>query len=165
MALFAVPWTGTITNAGGNTDLWEIVPGDDQPVEIVGMRLGQTSELGDTAEEALRLTIRRFRATVTSGSGGSTATPEDVRRANQAPVAMTSPVEVNNTTVATTSGDNEVLDEIAWNIRNSPYEIWFPIPELRPRAVQTEALIIRCESTAADDITFNGTLWVVEGAI
>lgn len=165
MSLFAVPFTGTLTNAGGNTDLWEIVPGDDQPVEIVGMRLGQTSELGDTAEEALRITIRRFRATVTSGSGGATATPEDVRRANQAPIAMTSPVEVNNTTVATTSGDNEVLDEIAWNIRNSPFEVWFPIPELRPRAVQTEALIVRCESTPADDLTFAGTLWVVEGSI
>lgn len=165
MALFAIPWTGTITNAGGNTDLWEVLPGDDYPVELVGLRLGQTSELGDTAEESLRITIRRFRATVTSGSGGATATPENPRVSNQAPVAMTSPVEVNNTTVATTTGDNEVIEELAWNIRNSPFEVWWPIDYLRPRAIQTEALIVRSENTATDDITFAGCLWVVEGSL
>jgi len=165
MAVFAIPVTGTLTAAGGNTDLWEILPGANYPVEIVGLRLGQTTELGDTAEEALRITIRRFRATVTSGSGGTTAVPEDLRKSNQAPVAMTTPVEVNNTTVATTTGDNEVLDEIAWNVRNSPFEVWYPIPELRPRARNTEALLIRCESTPIDDLTFVGTLWVMEDVV
>lgn len=158
--LYAIPWTGTITNAGGNTDLWEILPADDQNCKIVGLRLGQTSELGDAAEESVRITIRRFRATVTSGSGGSAGAPEDVSRANQAPAFA---VEINNTTVATTSGDNEVIDEIAWNIRNSPYEWYPPDDRFAPTAIQGEALIVRCESTVTDDITFCGTLWVEEG--
>ncbi|MFC5834663.1 hypothetical protein [Nonomuraea insulae] len=158
--IYTVPWTGTVTNAGGNTDLWEISPADDLPCKIRGIRLGQTSELGDTAEESLRITIRRFRATVTSGSGGSSGAPEEVGRSNQTPSFA---VEVNNTTVATTSGDNEVIEEIAWNIRNSPFEIWYPDPRFSPAAIQGEALLIRCESTVADDLTFAGTLWIEEG--
>ncbi len=158
--IYTVPWTGTVTNAGGNTDLWEILPGDDLPCKIRGFRLGQTSELGDTAEESLRITVRRMRATVTSGSGGSAGAPEQVDLSNQAPGFAS---ETNNTTVATTSGDSEIIEEMAWNIRSSPFEVWYPDPDFAPKAVQGEALLIRCESTVADDITFGGTLWIEEG--
>lgn len=158
--IFTIPWTATVTNAGGNADLWEVLPGDDLPVKIRGIRLGQTSEVGDTAEEGVRITIRRFRATVTSGSGGSAGAPEAVSRSNQAPTFTS---ETNNATVATTSGDNEVIEEIAWNIRNSPFEIWYPDPDFGPKAVQGEGLFVRLETTVADDITFAGCLWVEEG--
>jgi hypothetical protein len=158
--IYTVPWTGTVTNAGGNTDLWEILPGDDLPCKIRGFRLGQTSELGDTAEESLRVTVRRMRATVTSGSGGSAGAPEQVDLSNQAPGFSS---ETNNTTVATTSGDSEIIEEMAWNIRNSPFEVWYPDPDFAPKAVQGEGLFIRCESTVADDITFCGTIWIEEG--
>lgn len=155
---FTIPFTGTITNAGADTDLWEVLPADDYAVKIRGIRLGQISEVADAAEEGLRITVRRFRATVTSGSGGSAGAPEDPERSNQAPNFA---VEVNNTTVATTSGDNEVLDEIAWINRSSPYEVWYP-EGFEPRARQGEALIVRHETTAADDYTFCGTLFVEE---
>lgn len=158
--LFTIPWTGTVTNAGGDTDLWEILPADDLPVKIRGIRLGQTSELGDTAEESLRITVRRMRATVTSGSGGAAGVPEAISRSNQAP-SFTS--ETNNTTVATTSGDSEIIEQLAWNIRNSPFEIWYPDPDFGPKAIQGEGLFVRLESTVADDLTFVGTIWVEEG--
>lgn len=158
--VYSIPWTGTITNAGGNTDLWEILPADDQPCKIIGLRLGQTSEVADAAEEGVRVTIRRLRATVTGGSGGSAGAPEEVSRANQAPAFAS---ETNNTTVATTSGDSEVIDEIAWNIRSSPLEWYPPDDRFAPAAIQGEALIVRLETTVADDITFCGTLWVEEG--
>jgi hypothetical protein len=158
--VYVIPWTGTVTNAGGNTDLWEILPADDQPVSILMLRLGQTSEVKDAEEEGLRVAVRRFRATVTSGSGGSAGAPEEVTRANQAPAFA---VEINNTTVATTSGDNEVLDEIAWINRQSPLDIVYPEAAMRPKAIQGEGLIIRLESTVADDMTFAGNIWVEEG--
>lgn len=158
--VFSIPWTGTITNAGGNSDLWEILPADDLPCRILGFRLGQISELGDAAEEGLQLRIIRMRATVTSGSGGSAGAPEDVSKSNQAPSFA---VEVNNTSVATTSGDTETVDYIGWNLRNSPYEVWYPEEELQPKAVQGEALLLRLDSTVTDDITFVGNMWVKEG--
>lgn len=159
-AIFSIPWTGTVTNAGGNADLWEILPGDDLPVTIRGIRLGQISEVGDTNEEGLRITIRRMTATVTGGSGGSSPTAEAVNRAAQTPGFT---AEVNNTTVATTSGDSEIIEEIGWNIRNTPFEIWYPDDRFAPKAIQGQGLFVRMETTPADDFTFAGTLWVEEG--
>lgn len=158
--IYTVPWTGDVTNAGGNVDLWELLPADDQIIAIRGFRLGQTSEVGDAAEEGLRVTVRRMRATVTSGSGGSAGAPEDVSRANQAPGFAS---ETNNTTVATTSGDSEIIEELAWNNRVSPLEVWYPDINFAPKAIQGEALLVRIETTPADDFTFCGTIWVEEG--
>lgn len=158
--LYTIPWTGTVTNAGGDSDLWEILPADDLPCTIRGFRLGQISEVGDTAEEGLRISVRRMRATVTSGSGGSAGAPEATNRSNQAP-SFTS--ETNNTTVATTSGDSEIIENLGWNIRNSPFEVWYPDDRFAPKAIQGEGLFIRMETTPADDFTFAGTLWVEEG--
>lgn len=157
--MWTIPWTGTVTNSGGNTDLWEILPAAEKPVLLRMIRLGQTSEVQDTAEEGLRVTVKRLRSAVTGGSGGSAGAPEDIGLANQTPGFAS---EVNNTTVATTSGDTEVLDEIAWLNRISPLEIWYPDERFAPRAQNAEALIIRLETTVADDMTFAGTIIVEE---
>lgn len=158
--IFTVPFTATVTNAGGNSDLWEITPADDLPCKIRGIRLGQTSEVGDTAEEGLRISIIRMTATVTSGSGGSAGAPENVAKSGQTPSFSS---ETNNTTVATTSGDTEIVEELSWNVRNSPFEIWYPDPAFSPKAIQGQALLVRMQTTPADDFTFAGTLWVEEG--
>lgn len=157
--IWAVPFTATVTNAGGNADLWEFSPASDKPVRLWGFSLGQTSEVADAAEEGLRVTVKRLRATVTSGSGGSAGAPENVGLANQAPGFSS---ETNNSTVATTTGDTEVLDEIGWINRMSPYEKWYPSEKFCPQAINGEALVIRLEDTVADDITFVGTAWVEE---
>lgn len=158
--IYTVPWTGTVTNAGGNTDLWEILPADDLPCKIRGFRLGQTSEVGDSAEENLRLSVIRMTATVTSGSGGSAGAPEQVDASGAAPSFAS---ETNNTTVATTTGDTEIVEELAWNERATPIEIWYPDPDFAPKAIQGQALLVRLQDTVADDLTFAGTLWVEEG--
>lgn len=158
--IFTIPFTATVTNAGGNADLWEVLPADDLPCKIRGIRLGQTSEVGDTAEEGLRISIIRMTATVTSGSGGTAGAPENVAKSGQAPGFAS---ETNNTTVATTSGDTEIVEELSWNVRNSPFEIWYPDPAFAPKAIQAQALLVRMQTTPADDFTFAGTLWVEEG--
>lgn len=160
MAIFTIPFTATVTNAGGDADLWEVLPGDDLPVKIRGIRLGQSSEVGDTAEEGLRISIVRLLATVTGGSGGTAGAPEDVARSGQTPGFT---CETNNSTVATTSGTTEIVEELSWNVRNSPFEIWYPDPAFAPKAVQGEGLFVRLQTTPADDFTFAGTLWVEEG--
>lgn len=157
--IWTVPWTGTVTNAGGNADLWEILPAAEKPVLLRMIRLGQTSEVADAAEEGLRVTVKRLRATVTGGSGGSAGAPESLLLANQAPNFAS---EVNNTTVATTSGDTEILDEIGWVNRQSPLDIWYPDERFCPRAQNAEALVIRLETTVVDDMTFAGTIVVEE---
>lgn len=154
---YRVPYTGTLTNAGGNADLLEVLPASNKPVRLVGWIIGQTTELGDTAEESIRLTINRLAATVTSGNGTSvTPVPSD---GNDTAAGFTA--ECNGATVATTSGALTVLEESAWNIRATPFERWIP-EEMRPRMVSGEALVIRCESTPTDDITIAMTFFIEE---
>lgn len=144
-------YTGTLTAAGGNSDLIEITPADDKPCKLRYFMLSQHSEVGDAMEEALGLSVHRFTATVTGGSGGSTltgATPDS------ADTAAGCTVKANNTTVATTSGSDQVFGNVGWNERG----IWEFVPmedRMCPKAKQGEVLLIRCDSTAADDLTID----------
>ena len=158
--MYRVPYTGTITNAGGDTDLMALTPADDKPIRLVGWFLGQSSEVGDAAEENIRLTLRHMTATVTV-TGGTGVTPVANRPGTADVVAAGFTATANSTTVATTSGTSVIMEELAWNIRNTPWERWFP-EELRPVALQGEYIILRMESTLADDITGEFTFFVEE---
>lgn len=157
--IYAVPYQGTITNAGGDSDLLEILPADDKPCKLRGWSIGQTSEVGDAAEEGLRISVGRMSATVTSGSGGSAVTPVAL---DSADAAAGFAAECNNTTVATTSGALTILHEFAWNVRASPWDYWFPDERFCPKAKQGEALLVRLQTTAADDLSGCLTFWVEE---
>lgn len=155
---YYVVFQGTITNAGGDQDLIEITAADDKPVKLKGFTLAQTSEVGDSAEEGLRISVIRLPATVTSGSGGSTPT---IQKVDSADVASGATIEVNNTTVATTSGTAEILTELAWNIRNSPFDFWYP-PGFEPKIKGAEYLVVRMQTTPADDFSGAFTFFIEE---
>jgi len=156
--IYSVSFSGTITNAGGDTDLIEIVPADDKPVKLRGFSLSQISEVGDAAEEGLRISVMRLPATVTSGNGTAT-TPKPM---DSADVAAGATCETNGTTVATTSGTADTLAEYGWNIRNSPCEVWYPDDRFCPKCKGGEALVVRQQTTAADDYTGAFTFWIEE---
>lgn len=156
--IYSIVYQGTITNAGGDVDLLELLPADDKPVKLRGLLLSQTSEVGDAAEEGMRITIMRFQ-TPTSGSGGSAVTPRAMDSADSAAGVA---AECANTTVATDAGTTQTLVELAWNIRQSPYEMWFPEDRFSPKAKQGEALIVRQQTTAADDYSGCFTFWLEE---
>lgn len=159
--IYFVPYTGTITNAGGNTDLFSIQPADDIPIRLRGFVLGNVSEVGDAAEEALRITVNYVPATFTVGSGGSAVTAvSPVNEPSGSVWGFTA--RANDTTVATSSGTILVRTEFAWNIRNSPYEYWYPDLDFCPQARQATGIVIRQETTAVDDYTFSGGCWVEE---
>ncbi len=149
---YTVSYSGTLTNAGGDSDLLEILPADDKPVRLRGWIIGQTSDLGDAASEGLP-------ATVTSGSGGSAVTPAPV---DSADAAAGMAAEANNTTVATTSSTAVTLAEAGWNILGTPWEFWFPDERFCPIVKQGEGLVVRCQTTAADDISIAITFFVEE---
>lgn len=159
--IYAVPFNGTITAAGTDTDIWSFQPADDKPIRIRGFTLGQTSEVGDTAEENLRITVKRLPATFTVGSGGNSVTAAAPNRSS-ADSVWGFTARTNDTTVSTSSGTVQVLDEFGWNERNTPYEHWYPDLEFCPQAFQAQGLVVRCETTLADDMTFSGTCWVEE---
>jgi len=159
--IYAVPFNGTVTAAGGDTDLFSFQPADDRPIKLRGFRLSQYSEVGDANEEDVRITIRRMTTTVTIGTGGSSVTaaaPND----DGGGTVWAFTARVNDTGVATTTGTNQVVDEIGWNERNTPCDFWYPAPEFCPKARQAEALVVRLETTLADDMSFSGVCWIEE---
>jgi hypothetical protein len=158
--MYRVPYTGTITNAGGDTDLIALTPADDKPIRLVGWILGQSSEVGDAQEENIRLTLRFMTATVTV-TGGTSVTPVANRPGTADIVAAGFTATANSTTVATTSGTSTIMEELGWNIRSSPWERWIP-EEVRPEAIQGEYILLRMESTLVDDITGEFTFFVEE---
>ena len=166
MAMYAATYTGTITNAGGDSDLGSFSPADDQPIRLRGFLLSQISEVGDAAEEGLRITVRRLPATMTVGSGGSaiTATRPLDNYTITATWVMTA--RANDTTVATTSGTGEILQEMGWNERASPYDFFYPderfAPSIRQSGANLTGIVVRQETTAADDYTGCFTFWIEE---
>ena len=160
--IYAVPYTGTLTNTGGNADLFEITPAAEKPIRLVGLVLSQSSEVQDAAEEALSISIIRLPDTVTS-SNGTAVTPVPL---NDLDTAASFAAEANGATVATTTGSATTVEEFAWNIRMSPLERWWPDPDTRITYRRTagtaRALLVRCNTTVTDDISISITAYVEE---
>lgn len=159
--IYPVPFNGTLANSNGNADLLNIAPADDKPCKLVGWSMGQTSEVQDAAEESLRITINRMTGTITDGTGGSSVTMTDVKlKRGNSSAGFTA--RVNDGAIATqTGGADTILEEHAWNVRNVPWVHIIP-EEMRPDVIQGERLIVRLQSTVADDIAANITFWVEE---
>jgi hypothetical protein len=141
----------------GATDLFECTPAADRPAIIYGMRLCQTTDLQDAAEEVLRIGIY---TDVTAGSTGTAAT--EVPYTNESASAAVTMAVVSNRGTPSTGGT--LIDVIGWNIR-IPLE-WFPIPELRPKfsniAAEGPVSSFRLLSAPTDSITVSGCLYWTE---
>ncbi len=133
-------------------DLFEILAPADAVIELLGINLGQTSDVGDAEAESRLVTLRRVSGAPTSGSGGTTPTP---RPHNQGAVASGCTVEANNTTQLS-GGTNVVLFPIAWNIRVRDFEV--PIPEARFYFSPSTRLLLELEEAPADAITCHGSI-------
>lgn len=135
-------------------DLFELDPGTDEPIEIMGWQFTQISDLGDSEEEVLRVKV--IRGNATSGSGGTSATPAPIQNA----AAASFSAEVNNTTEASTGTEVDLYSG-GFNIRVG--ELMVLPEEFRFACNATQGLIVlRLMAAPADAITLSGTLWVKE---
>lgn len=152
--MYAVTFENVAVTA--SQDFFEISPADDKPVLIHGLYLSQASDVGDAADEMLRIKI--LRGHTTSGSGGSAPTPAPLN--SSAGAAAGFAAEVNNTTIAS-AGTAVDLHAEAFNIRAGLQYI--PTPEARPGASQANTtLIVRLMAAPADSLTMSGTLILEE---
>jgi hypothetical protein len=135
-------------------DLWAIVSGTNRSTRLVGCHLFQTSDLGDAAEEVLRLRIRSGQTTV--GSGGTAPTPIPVDTGDAA-ASFTS--RINDTTQAV-SGTIVVHAELGWNIRVDK-DWWLP-PPYQFTFLGARRWTVEIPAAPADSLTIGGTLWVEE---
>ena len=145
----------TLANAGGDADLMSIQPADDYPCKIRKVKISQSTEVAEAQEEDLRINLHRMAATFTVGSGGAAVTARAVKDYDA--TTGTPTVRVNDTTISTTSGTDETLEEWGWNERATPLiQEWGP--EDAPTARQGSGFVIYSPGTPADDLTFQITV-------
>ena len=139
------------------TDVFECTPAADRAMLILGMRLCQTTDLQDAAEEVLRIGIY---TDVTAGSTGTSLTEQAY--SNESGAAAPTGTVVANRGTASTGGT--LIDIIGWNIR-IPLE-WYPPPYLMPKftniAAEGPVSSFRLLSAPADSITISGALYWTE---
>jgi len=132
-------------------DLFSLLPGVDKPVKLHSCYISQTSDVGDSAEELLLISVVRGNTTV--GSGGAAATGEGLDSTNTAADAAS--IRVNDTTEASAGTEVELHLE-SWNIRQT--WMYHPAPENRPGVENADFICIRLLDAPADALTVSGTL-------
>lgn len=138
-------------------DLFDLAPADDKPIVLHSLHFGQSTELGDAAEEQLGIQIIRGFATV--GSGGSSATPTPL---NPSDAAAGFTARTGDTTIAAVGGGTTThVHADTWNLRG-PY-VYIPTPEMRPQCSQGQTrLVVRLTGAPADSTTIAATAVVEE---
>lgn len=133
-------------------DLFEITCATDRPIAIIGWTIYQTTDLGDSQEEVLSLTLERG---VTAGSGGGAANKNDVGARGE--VATDATVNKHVTTAHT--GGTVVIRK-GWNIR-IPEEFWLPEVLWAYVDAGTDPVTLTM-SAPADAITVGGAIYWAE---
>lgn len=151
------------TSISAQQDIFYIKPAADKICVIEGIyvsNVGGAADAGDAQEELYDVEIIRVPATVTVGSGGSASATGTLNAllVNDAAAGFTA--RSNDTAKATTSGTLRVIHGDGWNVR-IPY-VWMPPPEHRPMVANAEAIVFRLNTTPADAVTCNGTIYVRE---
>lgn len=156
--IYAVPFTGySINNADGIQDLFQLQPADNRPIELVGFKLSQRTDFGDSQEEGLPINVIRGNLVIGSGGVAVTPRPLDPRDAAAGFTAVR-----GNTTPAST-GVEHILDAESWNIRQTLLNL--PIPEVRAKAdalAANKILVVRLLVAPNSDIVAEGIAWVRE---
>lgn len=154
---YAVTFTGaTIAAASGDYDLFYIAPADDKPVRLWELYLTATSELGDAAEEILRVDVVRGHTVASSGGPGA-VTPAPMMPSDAAAGCT---ARVADTTTANT-GTTATLYSGGFNVRSGMERIW--LPETTPWVTQGQSsIVVRLMAAVADDVTMSGTLIIEE---
>lgn len=129
-------------------DLFHVTVAAEKPVKFHWLELMQTTDLGDAAEEVLRIGIYRG---VTGGGGGTALTEVGLDDGNP-----TAGAAVVGQGTASTGGT--LVWIIGWNIRQAG-PIWVPTPELRPHVdAANDPVAFRLLAAPADSVTVSATL-------
>lgn len=151
--IYTVEFEGVSVTAA--VDFFQLSPADDKPIEIVGLFLGQASDVGDAAAEILR--YRVIRGHTSGGTGGNSPTPRPLNRSDAASgfTAMT-----NNTTIAA-GGTVHNLHSDTFHI-SSGEKLWLPDGCTWEATQGDTTLIVRLMAAPTDALTMSGTVYVLE---
>lgn len=125
----------------------------------MAFKLHQLEISADSATTAaeLRVSLQRWTATVTNGSGGSAPTPAPLLSTDS---AATFTARTNDTTRSSNTGTKTILFEFGWNLLNGL--IFVPAPEYRPSFAISQNMIIGLETAPGSSVTCDGYIVVEE---
>lgn len=142
-------------------DWLELIAGASVAFELWGWRIGQTTELGDAAEEQIDFYVKRAAGSYTSGSGGNTGVARTPLKPGDAAATFTAE-SANTTKIAVGTGTLVTLLNDTLNVRAGEKE-WLP-PEMVFGCGPSQALAIGMTGAPADSITWVSTAFVNETA-
>jgi hypothetical protein len=148
--VYRIPIASTAVTVAA--DLTEAVGASGGIEWLTEIRLGQTTELGDAAEEQIAILLAT--GNTTSGSGGNTSV---VPLTDVGDTAYAGTVETLNTTQAT-AGTVVTKTLGVWNVRTE--FLWIPVP--KPNGIaglllpHTDRWCIRLGAAPADSVTLIG---------
>lgn len=131
-------------------DLFELVAPADSVVLLHDIHLSQNTDVGDAAEEVLRIELTSGHTT--SGSGGAAVTPVPVSLGD---AAFGGTCEANNTTQAS-AGTIVTKYVWNWNIRVGFDKIF--TPETRPVISPSARMCLELPAAPADSVTMSGSI-------
>jgi hypothetical protein len=110
--IYTVPFS--FTGADGTIDLCAMVAHATKQCVLLGFELGQSSDVGDAAEEIIQIKIRSGQTVVGSGGSAVTPTPND-------PVGASASGFTARQADTTQAGTGTIVDHYVynWNIRQS----------------------------------------------
>lgn len=148
----SIMFTGQFNNVAVTAaqDFFEVNAPSTGPVCIHGATVFQTSDVGDAAEEILRLLW--IKNASTTGSGGSTPTAVDI---GLSAATFGGSVKCNNTTAAT-GGTPLTVRPDGWNVRGT-YD-FIPTPETRLWIPASGRIVLNLPSAPADSLTVSGVI-------
>lgn len=143
----------TITNAGGDTDIFTIQAPSDAAICITSCEIMQHSDFGDAAAEIIGWTAVRGHGTV-SITGGTAATEEPLMKGYPAAGGV---VTYNHTTrMAAGTGSLHVIGAGGWNVAlGVPLK---PIPEEMVWVSPSDYWTIGIITGPADDLSVSGEI-------
>lgn len=140
-------------------DWLELISGASGYLLLLGLDIGQTTELGDTAEEQIDWYIKRATGSYTSGSGGNTGVTRSPVHPGDAAATFTAET-LNTTQIAVGTGALATMHNSAFNLRAGLVQFW--TPETAIGIGPSSALAIGMTGNPADSVTWVGTAYVGE---
>jgi hypothetical protein len=142
-------------SASAAQDLFDMLASSAVPFRVKRISISAT---GATSPADIVLSVQRFAATVTQGSGGSSITPVELSQVSGR--SATTTCRANDTTRATTSGNTQLLWIGTMQELNNFDDVL--VPELWPMIPANDALIIGLEVAPGTVVTLYGTVHFAE---
>jgi hypothetical protein len=151
---YSVPFANKVAETE-IVDWVELIPADDKALEVIGLFIGQTSDVKDEQSEIIPFKVSR--GWTTSGSGGTAITPVPLDNID---TAAGFAAEGMNTTLAK-EGAEQIIHVDSFNIMVGE-KLWLPEGAGWHCSQTQTRLTIRPLTKPVDELVITGTLYVRE---